>query len=128
MAFKVQFKCIAKDPRLSFLTRGKKLSWCITNDVRSVLGSLDVDVGRDYDTLCGALLALHTTPGGAGVRQNELHHAVRANGQCPSKFRLELRKLTKRAYPFGNMSEPVLVKIFIKGQNCQALEVHVGWP
>jgi len=124
--FKVQFECIAEDARWSYVTRGKKLSRCLTDDARSVLGSLDVEVRRDYDTLCGALLALHTTPGGEGVRQNELHHTTRTNGQCPSKFGLELKKLAKRAYPLGNMSEPVLVRIFIKGLNCQALEAHVG--
>ena len=73
--FKVQFECIAEDAGWNYSTRGKKLSRCLTDDARSVLGSLDVDVRRDYATLCGALLALHTTPGGEGVRQNELHHA-----------------------------------------------------
>ena len=124
--FKVQFECIAEDNDWSYQDCGRKLSRCLTGSARSVLTTLDRSVRRDYQTLCAALLSLHTTPGGEGLRRTELHQAARIDGQCPSVFGRELRKLAARAYPLGDLPETALIQLFIKGLRDASIEQHVS--
>jgi len=124
--FQVQFDCLAEDYDWGYVTKGKRLSRCLTEGARSVLSTLDKHVRRDYDTLCGALMSLHTAPGSAGLKRNELHQAVRASGQCPSKFGTELKRLAMRAYPLRNLPEAALVQIFLKGLNDSKMQSYVA--
>ena len=113
--FQVQFECLAEDYDWGYVTKGKRLSRCLTEGARSVLSTLEKHVRRDYDTLCGALISLHTAPGSDGLKRNELHQAVRGSGQCPSKFGTELKRLAMRAYPLGNLLEAAIIHIFLNG-------------
>ena len=123
--FKLQFEFMSDDNSWDYVTRGKKLSRCLTDDALSVLTTLDKSSRRDYNKLSSALLALHTTPGGEGLLHHELHQAVRAEGQCPSVFGRELRKRATRAFPDGDLPEAVLVQLFIRGLRESAVERHV---
>lgn len=123
--FQVQFECVAEDNGWDYSTCGKKLSRCLTDSARSILTTLDKSVRRDYKTLCAALMSLHTTPGGECLRRNELHQAVRAEGQCPSAFGREIRRLAARAYPNGNLPEPEMVQLFVRGMKDVNIERHV---
>ena len=75
---------------------------------------------------CTALIGLHTTPGGEGLRQTELHTAARADEKCPSSFSRELRRLSARAYPQGELPDAALVQLFIKGLKNTQIERHVS--
>ena len=123
--FRVQFECISEDNGWDYVTRGRKLSRCLTDSARSVLSTLDAEVRRDYGTLCAALSELHTTPGGDGLRRTELHQAVRTENQCPSHYARELRRLAARAYPGGDLPDAVLIQIFTKGLQDSEMEKFV---
>ena len=115
MNFKVQFECIAEDYGWRYAEKGKKLSRCLTDEARGVLSTLDSSVRHDYKTLCEALMGLHTTPGGDGLRRNELHQLCRTEGQCPNKFGRGVKGLAMRAYYAGDQPEAVMVQMFIEG-------------
>jgi hypothetical protein len=121
-----QFECLAEDNGWDYHTCGRKLSLSLTDNARSILSTLDKSVRRDYRTLCQALMSLHTTPGGDGVKRTELHTATRTEGQCPSAFSRELRRLAARAYPTEPLPDAVLTQLFIKGLRDAQMERHVN--
>ena len=124
--YQTQFECLAEDQNWDYETCGRKLSLSLTDSARSILSTIDKPLRRDYHTLCRALVSLHTTPGGDGLKRTELHAATRADGQCPSAFGRELRKLAARAYPAEPLPEAVLIQLFIKGLRDVPMERHVN--
>jgi hypothetical protein len=124
--YQTQFECVAEDNGWDYETCGKKLSLSLTDSARSILSTLDKSVRRDYKTLCQALSSLHTTPGGVGVKRAELHSATRSDGQCPSAFGRELRRLAARAYPNEALPDAILMQLFIRGLRDSAMERHVN--
>ena len=124
--FKYQFECFAEDFGWDNIQMGRMLSRCLIDDARTVLGGLRPEVRRDYDTLCNALMALHSTPGGEAVKRNQLHQATRKEGQSISAFAKDLRTLASKAYPNDKLLDAALVQIFIRGLNYPGMEAHVG--
>ena len=124
--FQCQFECFAEDYQWDRQKMGKMLSRCLTDDARAVLGTLQPEARRDYDSLCSALMALHSTPGGEAVKRNQLHQAKRKEGQAISAFAKELKSMANKAYPQEKLPDAALVQIFISGLNYPAMEAHVG--
>jgi hypothetical protein len=124
--FRAQFEFLAEDYEWSYEEMGKHLSLCLTHDARSLLPTISRSVRRDYNTLCEALIGLHTFPGAEVLRRKELMVVKRGHGQDPNKFGREMRRLAQQAYPNGDLPELALVTMYILGLNDPQMEAHVS--
>jgi hypothetical protein len=102
---------------------GKKLSRCLVDEARGVLGTLRSHETTDYNALCKALDALHCTPGGKALVQAQLQHILRPAGQNAATFGREIKRLGKKAYPSGN--DEALIASYIRGLNDDELRKYV---